>query len=105
MQRLKEFMPETLAYCRALLRRGHAAASADGDHGPKLLLALGGAAIAMSALSMAHALAQPVLPVTHDPGALDAAGYFSRLSPGGLRFADAADEAVLTLVKTYGVAP
>jgi spore germination cell wall hydrolase CwlJ-like protein len=98
-------MFETAIFSRALLRQGRAQAAAKvGDHGPKLLLALGGAAIALSALSMAHALAKPVSPVTHDPQALRAMGYFTPLSSGGRRFTDAADEAVLTLVKAYGAA-
>jgi len=71
------------------------------EHGPKLLLGLGGAAIALSALSMAHALARPETPQAHDPRVLAELGY--GLSDGGPRFADVADRAVLTLVKAYGV--
>ena len=71
------------------------------EHGPKLLLGLGGAAIALSALSMAHALARPETPQAHDPRVLAELGY--GLSDGGPRFADLADRAVLTLVKAYGV--
>ena len=44
----------------------------------------------------------PALPATRDPGALTTLGYASTATPGGAHFADAADEAVLTLVKTYG---
>jgi len=71
------------------------------EHGSKLLLLVGGAAIALSALSMAHALARPETPQAHDPRVLAELGY--GLSDGGPRFADLADRAVLTLVKAYGV--
>ena len=71
------------------------------EHGSKLLLGLGGAAIALSALSMAHALARPEAPQAHDPRVLAELGY--GLSDGGPRFADEADRAVLMLVKAYGV--
>ena len=98
-------MSGMVAYSRALTRSDRkGAAIAVGDHGHKVLLALGGAAIALSVLSMAHALAKPVLPVAHDPRALATLGYASAGAPDGPRFADAADEAVLTLVKAYGAA-
>jgi spore germination cell wall hydrolase CwlJ-like protein len=74
------------------------------DHGHKLLLALGGAAFALAALSFAHALARPSPTATRDPGALSALGFASAAAPGGPHFADATDEAILTLVKTYGAA-
>ena len=72
------------------------------DHGSKLLLGLGGAAIALSVISMAHALASPSPAVTHDPRASAAANY---APSSGVRLQDASDAAVLTLVKAYDVAP
>ena len=96
-------MSGTVAHSRALTRRDQVSVAGLGnDHGPKMLLALGGAAIALAVLSMAQALAQPNVPATRDPGALTTLGYASSSTSGGARFADATDEAVLTLVKSYG---
>jgi spore germination cell wall hydrolase CwlJ-like protein len=99
---LRELMSEAIASSRPLLSRAAAVVLRGDDHGSKLLLGLGGAAIALSAISMAHALATPVLPTPHDPRTLATAGYRPSSS---FRFTDAADAAVLTLVKAYGVAP
>ena len=99
-------MSEMGAYGRSVLRRVRAQAFArGGDHAHKLLLGFGGAVLALSALSMAHALlAQPLAPAVHDPRAIAALGYGRAGAAGVPRIADAADEAVLTLVKTYGAA-
>ena len=95
-------MSGTVTYGRGLVRLGRSEAiDQRAEHGSKLLLVLGGAAIALSALSMAHALARPEAPQAHDPRVLAELGY--GLSDGGPRFADVADRAVLTLVKAYGV--
>jgi spore germination cell wall hydrolase CwlJ-like protein len=103
---LKEFMSEAIASSgassRALLSQAAARVMRGDDHGAKLLLGLGGAAIALSAISMAHALATPVLPTTHGPRTLATAGY---APSSNFRFTDAADAAVLSLIKAYGVAP
>ena len=94
-------MSTIVAHSRAVTRRDplHAALSGK-DHAHKLLLGLGGAAIALAALS----LARPSEPAPRDPGALSALGYASAAAPGRPHFADAADGAVLTLVKSYGTA-
>ena len=100
---LKVYMTRAGAEAQALLSRSvRALGPARPDHGHKLALAFGGAAIAMSALAMAHALAQPVTTVSHDPHALSALVVAQRQGQAGPRFADPADEAVLMLVKTYG---
>jgi spore germination cell wall hydrolase CwlJ-like protein len=100
--RLRDYMPLTATHSR-LSHPGLAKALAKGsDHSPKLLLAFGGASIALSALAMAHALADPVVTVTHDPQAFSALGLGSRSDRSGPHFTDTADEAVLILVKSYG---
>ncbi len=95
-------MSEAALSSRPLLSRAAATVIGDNDHGHKLLLGLGGAAIALSAISMAHALATPILPTAHDPRVPTSAGY---VSSSNVRFADAADAAVLELVRAYGAAP
>jgi len=96
-------MSGTVAHSRSLTRRDQADGGAwENDHGHKLLLGLGGAAMALAAFSMAQALAQPSPPATRDPSALFALGYGSTATPGAPHFANATDEAILTLVKAYG---
>ena len=59
-------MSEAALSSRPLLSRAAATVIGDNDHGHKLLLGLGGAAIALSAISMAHLLATLILPTAHD---------------------------------------